>query len=52
MGRLGSLDGNTPQVHPEAWVAPGGLTRVAPDYDSYLVNSSAGGGIKDTWVEA
>ena len=36
---------------PEPWVLPGGLTRVAPDYDSYLVNSSAGGGIKDTWVE-
>ncbi len=25
MGRLGTLDGNTPQVHPEAWVAPGAL---------------------------
>ena len=36
----------------EPWVVPGGLTRVAPDGDSYLVNSSAGGGIKDTWVEA
>ena len=35
----------------EPWVLPGGLTRVAPSYDSYLVNSSAGGGIKDTWVE-
>jgi uncharacterized circularly permuted ATP-grasp superfamily protein len=35
----------------EPWVVPGGLTRVAPDSDSYLVNSSAGGGIKDTWVE-
>jgi uncharacterized circularly permuted ATP-grasp superfamily protein len=34
------------------WVAPGGLTRVAPDEDSYLVNSSAGGGVKDTWVQA
>jgi len=25
MGRLGSLDGNTPQVHEEAWVAPGAI---------------------------
>jgi uncharacterized circularly permuted ATP-grasp superfamily protein len=36
----------------DPWVVPGGLTRVAPDADSWLVNSSAGGGIKDTWVEA
>jgi uncharacterized circularly permuted ATP-grasp superfamily protein len=36
----------------DPWVAPGGLTRVAPNVDSYLVNSSAGGGIKDTWVAA
>ena len=36
----------------EPWVVPGGLTRVAPDCDSFLVNSSAGGGVKDTWIEA
>jgi uncharacterized circularly permuted ATP-grasp superfamily protein len=36
----------------EPWVVPGGLTRVAADPDSWLVNSSAGGGIKDTWVES
>ena len=36
----------------EPWVVPGGLTRVAADRDSWLVNSSAGGGIKDTWVES
>jgi uncharacterized circularly permuted ATP-grasp superfamily protein len=36
----------------QPWVLPGGLTRVAPDRDSWLVNSSAGGGIKDTWIEA
>ncbi|MHB8508102.1 MAG: circularly permuted type 2 ATP-grasp protein [Candidatus Dormibacteria bacterium] len=36
----------------EPWVVPGGLTRVAPEHDSFLVNSSAGGGVKDTWVEA
>jgi uncharacterized circularly permuted ATP-grasp superfamily protein len=36
----------------QPWVLPGGLTRVAPGRDSWLVNSSAGGGIKDTWIEA
>ena len=36
----------------EPWVMPGGLTRVAPEPASWLVNSSAGGGIKDTWIEA
>ena len=25
MGELGTLDGNTPQVHPEAWIAPGAI---------------------------
>ncbi len=25
MGQLGSLDGNTPKVHPEAWIAPGAI---------------------------
>lgn len=35
----------------EPYVMPGGLTRVAPHRDSWLVNSSAGGGIKDTWIE-
>jgi uncharacterized circularly permuted ATP-grasp superfamily protein len=34
------------------WVVPGGLTRVAPAPDAWLVNSSAGGGVKDTWVAA
>jgi uncharacterized circularly permuted ATP-grasp superfamily protein len=34
------------------WVVPGGLTRVAPSTDAWLVNSSAGGGVKDTWVAA
>ncbi|MFY9616116.1 MAG: circularly permuted type 2 ATP-grasp protein [Candidatus Dormiibacterota bacterium] len=34
----------------EPWVAPGGLTRVAPDPEGWLVNSSAGGGVKDTWI--
>jgi uncharacterized circularly permuted ATP-grasp superfamily protein len=31
-------------------VVPGGLTRVALVKDSYVVNSSQGGGSKDTWV--
>jgi len=33
-----------------SWVLPGGLTRVASDPTSYIVNSSQGGGSKDTWV--
>jgi len=34
----------------ETWVLPGGLTRVALRRGSYVVNSSQGGGSKDTWV--
>jgi uncharacterized circularly permuted ATP-grasp superfamily protein len=34
------------------WVAPGGLTRVALRAGSLVVNSSQGGGSKDTWVLA
>jgi uncharacterized circularly permuted ATP-grasp superfamily protein len=34
----------------ETWVLPGGLTRVALVEGSYVVNSSQGGGSKDTWV--
>ena len=33
-------------------VLPGGLTRVAMEEGSYVVNSSQGGGSKDTWVLA
>jgi len=36
----------------ETWVLPGGLTRVALEEGSYVVNSSQGGGSKDTWVLA
>jgi uncharacterized circularly permuted ATP-grasp superfamily protein len=36
------------QVH----VVPGGLTRVALRKGSLVVNSSQGGGSKDTWVLA
>ena len=34
------------------WVVPGGLTRVALNEGSLVVNSSQGGGSKDTWVLA
>jgi uncharacterized circularly permuted ATP-grasp superfamily protein len=34
----------------DSWVLPGGLTRVALVEGSYVVNSSQGGGSKDTWV--
>jgi uncharacterized circularly permuted ATP-grasp superfamily protein len=34
----------------ETWVTPGGLTRVALKRGSLVVNSSQGGGSKDTWV--
>lgn len=34
------------------WVLPGGLTRVALKEGSLIVNSSQGGGSKDTWVLA
>lgn len=33
-----------------SWVLPGGLTRVALKRGSLVVNSSQGGGTKDTWV--
>jgi uncharacterized circularly permuted ATP-grasp superfamily protein len=36
----------------EVWVLPGGLTRVALAEGSRVVNSSQGGGSKDTWVLA
>jgi len=34
----------------KVWVMPGGLTRVALTEGSLVVNSSQGGGSKDTWV--
>jgi uncharacterized circularly permuted ATP-grasp superfamily protein len=34
----------------DTWVLPGGLTRVALRKNSLVVNSSQGGGSKDTWV--
>ena len=36
----------------DIWVLPGGLTRVALVEGSRVVNSSQGGGSKDTWVLA
>lgn len=34
----------------DSWVLPGGLTRVALRKGTLIVNSSQGGGSKDTWV--
>ncbi len=34
----------------DTWVLPGGLSRVAMKEGSLIVNSSQGGGSKDTWV--
>jgi len=34
----------------DTWVTPGGLTRVAMLKGSLVVNSSQGGGSKDTWI--
>jgi uncharacterized circularly permuted ATP-grasp superfamily protein len=34
----------------EIYVWPGGLTRYALEEGNYLVNSSQGGGFKDTWI--
>jgi uncharacterized circularly permuted ATP-grasp superfamily protein len=36
----------------DVFVLPGGLTRVALKKGSFVVNSSQGGGTKDTWVLA
>jgi len=36
----------------DTWVLPGGLSRVAMREGSLIVNSSQGGGSKDTWVLA
>ena len=34
----------------QQWISPGGLTRVALRRNSLVVNSSQGGGCKDTWI--
>ena len=43
---LAFLDGD------DIWLVPGGLTRVALPEGTLVVNSSQGGGSKDTWVLA
>jgi uncharacterized circularly permuted ATP-grasp superfamily protein len=54
----GQLQGRHVDLRPfvlsgqEAYVLPGGLTRVALREGSLTVNSSQGGGTKDTWVLA
>jgi uncharacterized circularly permuted ATP-grasp superfamily protein len=54
----GHLEGRHVDLRPyalygeEIFVLPGGLTRVALRKDSLVVNSSQGGGSKDTWVLA
>ncbi len=54
-----SLEGRHVDLRPyilcggkDIWVLPGGLTRVALRKGSLVVNSSQGGGSKDTWVAA
>ena len=53
-----SLEGRHVDLRPyilygkEVYVNPGGLTRVALRKGSLVVNSSQGGGSKDTWVLA
>ena len=37
-------------VSDKVQIIPGGLTRVALTEGSLVVNSSQGGGVKDTWV--
>ena len=39
-------------VGKEVRLTPGGLTRVALKKGSLVVNSSQGGGVKDTWILA
>jgi len=54
----GSLEGRHVDLRPyilygkDIFVLPGGLTRVALKKGSLVVNSSQGGGTKDTWVLA
>jgi len=52
----GAMEGRHLDLRPyiiygnEVKIVPGGLTRVALTKDSLIVNSSQGGGSKDTWV--
>ena len=54
---MGSMQGRHVDLRPyclydgeKISIVPGGLTRVALQHDSLVVNSSQGGGSKDTWV--
>jgi uncharacterized circularly permuted ATP-grasp superfamily protein len=54
---LGSIAGHHVDLRPyclydgeKVTIVPGGLTRVALQQGSLVVNSSQGGGSKDTWV--
>jgi uncharacterized circularly permuted ATP-grasp superfamily protein len=55
--RTGAMAGRHVDLRPyclydgeKVTIVPGGLTRVALEKDSLVVNSSQGGGSKDTWV--
>jgi uncharacterized circularly permuted ATP-grasp superfamily protein len=50
-GSGGASNGGSSSRELDSWVLPGGLTRVALTEGSYVVNSSQGGGSKDTWVQ-
>jgi uncharacterized circularly permuted ATP-grasp superfamily protein len=50
-GRHGGHHGGQGAEATTSWVLPGGLSRVALREGSYVVNSSQGGGSKDTWVQ-
>jgi uncharacterized circularly permuted ATP-grasp superfamily protein len=54
---LGYIEGRHVDLRPyclydgeKVTIVPGGLTRVALQQGSLVVNSSQGGGSKDTWV--
>jgi uncharacterized circularly permuted ATP-grasp superfamily protein len=56
LGRDGRLEARAVDLRPfvlldeRPWIFPGGLTRVAANSEELVVNSSQGGGSKDTWV--
>ncbi len=56
LGPSGTLEARCVDLRPfvlldeQPWTVPGGLTRVAADPETLVVNSSQGGGSKDTWV--
>ena len=56
LGRDGGFEARCVDLRPfvlldeQPWIVPGGLTRVAGSPDTLVVNSSQGGGSKDTWV--